>query len=182
MSFSQLLGRAVFSGSRGRRLSTWLRITPWSSRARTALKHVEPLMRRAAISAATASAVSASFKLSDEEAKSVRIFVARRVASSALHALCDVKEECQELDNGSDADANELEWIESTMDDIVPLMKRSDVVYFGEIHDDKLTHRCQQDLLVRLLSEVEPSTRCLALEQFERDVQLPLQEFMKVRS
>lgn len=85
----------------------------------------------------------------------------------------------------------------ATLDDIVKAMAPTRVVYIGETHDDPTGHMLELDLLTRAaetygspapggatLTPTAPATRrqmALSLEFFERDVQLPLDEYLAGR-
>lgn len=79
-------------------------------------------------------------------------------------------------------------WTKISLDQVPQIIAEFDVVYLGEVHDDEEAHRCQEYLLAQLLQQQSISKAnqnnstaprwCLAMEQFERDVQLVLDEYM----
>lgn len=59
---------------------------------------------------------------------------------------------------------------------LVPLLQASDVIFFGEFHDDPITHRVQAELL----HAISPGREVvLGLEMFERDVQPMLDHYLR---
>ena len=74
----------------------------------------------------------------------------------------------------------------ATLDDVVRMMGRHQVVFIGEAHDDPTAHMLELELLKgaadayggTTLDDVGARPVVLSLEFFERDVQLPLNEYL----
>ncbi len=73
----------------------------------------------------------------------------------------------------------------ATMDDIVAALANVDVAFVGESHNDPIAHAVELDLLRRAYEKYATSADkktqrpvALALEMFERDVQIPLDEYL----
>lgn len=64
---------------------------------------------------------------------------------------------------------------ELLLDDLVEKLSNSDIILFGEEHDDEVGHRVSRDLYSRLVSK---SKRILSLEMLERDQQTITDEFI----
>ncbi len=64
----------------------------------------------------------------------------------------------------------------ASLDDIARAMERVQVVFVGETHDDPTAHMLELELLRRAVAGARPVA--LSLEFFERDVQLPLDEYL----
>lgn len=67
---------------------------------------------------------------------------------------------------------------EISLDDIVKDMDSYDVLFFGEEHNDSVTHFLEQSML-RLLYNRYGSNTALSMEMFERDVQPVMNEYLK---
>lgn len=68
----------------------------------------------------------------------------------------------------------------ATLGDLGKALRASDVVFFGEQHDDEAGHRFEAALLELALREARPErTVTLSLEMFERDVQGVLDEYLQ---
>lgn len=63
--------------------------------------------------------------------------------------------------------------------EMIDAAARADIVFFGEQHDDPLTHATEHALLAAL-GERRPNV-VLSLEMFERDVQRPLDDYLAAR-
>jgi len=63
-------------------------------------------------------------------------------------------------------------------DDIINEMKKADVLFFGEEHDDSLAHVLELDILTKL-NQHNPGRTALSMEMFETDCQLVLNEYLK---
>ena len=74
----------------------------------------------------------------------------------------------------------------ATLEDVVRAMGRQQVVFIGETHDDPTAHMLELELLERAAEHYGGSSTgaegqrevALSLEFFERDVQLPLDEYL----
>ncbi len=71
----------------------------------------------------------------------------------------------------------------ATLDDVASALARAEVVFIGESHDDPGAHALQLDLLRAAQARygADAARRrqvALSLEMFERDVQLPLDEYL----
>ncbi|MEM9990923.1 MAG: ChaN family lipoprotein [Bacteroidota bacterium] len=64
-----------------------------------------------------------------------------------------------------------------TIQDIVQSVATSDVLFFGEQHNDSIAHVLQEEIYKALLNEYE--TVALSLEMFETDGQLVLEEYLQ---
>jgi len=65
-----------------------------------------------------------------------------------------------------------------SVDEIVNDMKKADVLFFGEEHDDSIAHVLEQTLLTGLY-EKYPQHTALSMEMFETDCQLVLDEYLQ---
>ncbi len=65
---------------------------------------------------------------------------------------------------------------ETSLDAMTSALSRADVVFFGEIHDDSLTHVLQDTLYGKLLAQ--NGNVALSLEMFESDVQVVVDEYL----
>src|SRR5690606_13422441 len=68
---------------------------------------------------------------------------------------------------------------ESSLQDILARTRQSDVVFFGEMHDDAEGHRAEALLLEAIGGLGRPVV--LSLEMFERDVQALLDDYLAGR-
>ncbi|HLV24930.1 MAG TPA: ChaN family lipoprotein [Gemmatimonadales bacterium] len=68
---------------------------------------------------------------------------------------------------------------ESSLQDILARAGESDVVFFGEMHDDPETHRAEAELLEAIGRLGRPVV--LSLEMFERDVQQAVDDYLAGR-
>lgn len=70
----------------------------------------------------------------------------------------------------------------ATLDDVVRAMAAQQVVFIGETHDDPTAHLLELELL-KAAADAHGGSRpvALSLEFFERDVQLPLDEYLAGR-
>jgi uncharacterized iron-regulated protein len=66
---------------------------------------------------------------------------------------------------------------EVTMADIVDDMKNYDVVFYGEEHNDSVTHYAEKTLFIDLYNKYN-STMTLSMEMFDRDVQGIMNEYL----
>jgi uncharacterized iron-regulated protein len=66
---------------------------------------------------------------------------------------------------------------EVTMQDIVADMKNYDVVFYGEEHNDSVTHYAEKTLFVALFDKYN-SAMTLSMEMFDRDVQEVMNEYL----
>ncbi len=66
---------------------------------------------------------------------------------------------------------------EIDLDALVSSCRKSNVVFLGETHTDETTHRFQLYMLMRLAAAKDGKV-VLAMEQFERDVQKPLDDYL----
>src|SRR5690606_16413587 len=71
----------------------------------------------------------------------------------------------------------------ATLDDVIGAMAAAQVVFIGETHDDPTAHMLQLELLQRATLAYGRTTAArrpvaLSLEFFERDAQLPLDEYL----
>ena len=67
-----------------------------------------------------------------------------------------------------------------SMDHMVETLARADVVFFGEQHDDPVTHRAESIVLERIAGAGRPVT--ISLEMFERDVQPVMDAYLAGRT
>ncbi|WP_245189410.1 ChaN family lipoprotein [Lunatimonas salinarum] len=66
---------------------------------------------------------------------------------------------------------------EATLSEVVNVLDRVDVVFFGEQHNDSITHTIQHALYDAMIKAYGDAT--LSLEMFERDAQLVLDEYVQ---
>jgi uncharacterized iron-regulated protein len=66
---------------------------------------------------------------------------------------------------------------EVTMEDVVNNMKNYDVVFYGEEHNDSVTHYAEKTLFSALYDKYN-STMTLSMEMFDRDVQNVMNEYL----
>lgn len=66
---------------------------------------------------------------------------------------------------------------EVTMEDIVNDMKNYDVVFYGEEHNDSVTHYAEKTLFEALYAKYN-KTMALSMEMFDRDVQEVMNEYL----
>lgn len=65
------------------------------------------------------------------------------------------------------------------MDDIVSAAGNSDVIFFGELHDDAVGHAIQAEAFRRIVERYGSERKIiLSLEMFERDVQMVVDEYL----
>lgn len=73
----------------------------------------------------------------------------------------------------------------ASLEDVVRAMASQQVVFVGETHDDPTAHLLELELLQGAAAQYQqgasPRTVALSLEFFERDVQLPLDEYLAGR-
>lgn len=73
-----------------------------------------------------------------------------------------------------DAEGNQV-----SFDKIVEAVRSVDVIFIGEQHDDKVAHQLQLDLLKLAVENVKTKQIVLAMEMFEKDVQLVIDEYLQ---
>ena len=66
----------------------------------------------------------------------------------------------------------------ATLDDIIAAADTVDVIFVGEVHDDRTAHALQESLFQRIVESTGDRTVALSLEMFERDVQPVLNEYL----
>ena len=66
----------------------------------------------------------------------------------------------------------------ATIDDIIKDIKKADVLFFGEEHNDSTGHQLEY-ILLKKLSEKYPGKFALSMEMFETDCQTVLNEYLK---
>ncbi|HWY99087.1 MAG TPA: ChaN family lipoprotein [Bacteroidia bacterium] len=66
---------------------------------------------------------------------------------------------------------------EVSMQDVVNDMQNYDVVFYGEEHNDSVSHYAEKTLLTLLYNKYN-STICLSMEMFDRDVQGVMNEYL----
>ncbi len=66
---------------------------------------------------------------------------------------------------------------EVTLNDVVEEMKNYDVLFFGEEHNDSVTHNLENKML-ELLYQKYNSSITLSMEMFDRDVQIVMNEYL----
>jgi uncharacterized iron-regulated protein len=68
----------------------------------------------------------------------------------------------------------------SSLNEIVNTVERTDVVFLGENHDDKIAHSLQFEILKSVFEKFGKQRKVvLSLEMFERDVQIIIDEYLQ---
>lgn len=81
---------------------------------------------------------------------------------------CTHREPCQYIYNSNEQRL-------TSMDSMINIIGRADIVFFGEQHDDSITHILQHEVYEHLL---RVSDCALGLEMFERDVQYTIDRYL----
>ncbi len=67
----------------------------------------------------------------------------------------------------------------SSLDRLIAEVEKTDVVFFGEMHDDAVGHSIQAEAFRRIVEKYSANRKVvLSLEMFERDVQVALDEYL----
>ncbi|MFN3431207.1 MAG: ChaN family lipoprotein, partial [Candidatus Sericytochromatia bacterium] len=78
----------------------------------------------------------------------------------------------------ADTEVRRADGTRASVADVAQAMATADVVYLGEEHDDPVAHRLQSELLAQACDRAGKRPVALAMEMFERDVQLVLDEYL----
>ncbi|MCX7640524.1 MAG: ChaN family lipoprotein [Pyrinomonadaceae bacterium] len=66
-----------------------------------------------------------------------------------------------------------------SFEQVIEAMKLVDVVFVGESHDDEVAHKLQLELLKAAFDRIRSKQIVLAMEMFERDVQVIIDEYLQ---